>query len=84
MLALQSKRTTRSFPGTMLFVVQCVIIAKQLKPTVVGILVWWSTKHSQECYPDGAWWPPAVESPIDVEEAVENRGRYRIFVSRLV
>ena len=28
-------------------------------------------------------WPPAVESSIAVEDAVENRGPYRIFVSRL-
>ena len=27
--------------------------------------------------------PPAVESPIAVEDAVENRGLYRVFVSRL-
>ena len=28
-------------------------------------------------------WPPAVESSIAVEDAVENRGLYRVFVSRL-
>ena len=28
--------------------------------------------------------PPAVESSIAVEDAVENRGLYRVFVSRLV
>ena len=28
-------------------------------------------------------WPPAVESSIAVEDAVENRGPYRVFVSRL-
>ena len=28
-------------------------------------------------------WPPAVETSIAVEDAVENRGLYRVFVSRL-
>ena len=28
-------------------------------------------------------WPPAVESSIAVEDVVENRGLYRVFVSRL-
>ena len=27
-----------------------------------------------------AEWPPAVESSIAVEEAVDNRGLYRVFV----
>ena len=31
-----------------------------------------------------AQWPPAVESSISVEDAVENRGLYRVFVSRLL
>ena len=53
MLALQSKRTTRKFPGTMLVVVELVVMTKQLKPTIVGMLVWWSNKHSQECYSSG-------------------------------
>ena len=30
-----------------------------------------------------AQWPPAVETSIAVEDAVENRGLYRVFVSRL-
>ena len=30
-----------------------------------------------------SYWPPAVESSIAVEDAVENRGLYRVFVSRL-
>ena len=32
---------------------------------------------------EGLVWPPAVESSIAVEDAVENRGHYRVFVSRL-
>ena len=28
-------------------------------------------------------WPPAVESSIAVEDAVDNRGLYRVFGSRL-
>ena len=30
-----------------------------------------------------SYWPPAVDSSIAVEDAVENRGLYRVFVSRL-
>ena len=30
------------------------------------------------------WWPPAVESSIVVEDADENRGLYRVSVSRLL
>ena len=32
---------------------------------------------------DPSYWPPAVESSIAVDDAVENRGLYRILVSRL-
>ena len=32
---------------------------------------------------EATWWPPAVESSIAVEDAVENRGLYRIFASCL-
>ena len=43
-------------------------------------------KNYFEC-PIPSWpksqWPPAVETSIAVEDAVENRGLYRIFVSRL-
>ena len=40
---------------------------------------------SQECVSGVLSGPPAVESSITVEDAVENRGpgRYRVFVSRL-
>ena len=31
----------------------------------------------------GSWWPPAFESSIAVEDAVENRSLYRVLVSRL-
>ena len=31
----------------------------------------------------GSEWPPTVESSIAVEDAVENRGPYRVFVSHL-
>ena len=29
---------------------------------------------------EATWWPPADESSIAVEDAVENRGLYRVFV----
>ena len=38
---------------------------------------------SISCKAGEAQWPPAVESSIAVEDAVENRGLYRVFVSSL-
>ena len=59
----------------------------------------WEVKHSCSClvaeivketvtvmttrFKDPSEWAPAVESSIAVEDAVENRGLYRIFVSCL-